>query len=49
MLVLEKLRAIRIKHPDYLYRQDTGNRARDFYDIGALKIEITDSTAGSIK
>lgn len=36
MLVLEKLRAICQQHPDYPYRQDTKNRARDFFDIVSL-------------
>lgn len=40
MLVLEKLRAICQQHPDYPYRQETKNRARDFYDIHALTKKI---------
>jgi len=42
MLVLEKLRAICQQHPDYPYRQETENRARDFYDIHSLTIDIDD-------
>jgi len=42
MLVLEKLRAICQQHLDYPYRQETRNRARDFYDIRSLTIEIDD-------
>ena len=42
MLVLEKLRAICQQHPDYPYRQETKNRARDFYDIHALTIDTSD-------
>ena len=41
MLVLEKLRAICQQHPDYPYRQQTKNRARDFYDI----YHLTDDTS----
>lgn len=40
MLVLEKLRAICQQHPDYPYRQETKNRARDFYDIHALTQDV---------
>ncbi|HPG00160.1 MAG TPA: nucleotidyl transferase AbiEii/AbiGii toxin family protein [Kiritimatiellia bacterium] len=42
MLVLEKLRAICQQHPDYPYRQETKNRARDFYDIRSLTIDMDD-------
>ena len=42
MLVLEKMRAICQQHPDYTYRQETKNRARDFYDIHALTIDVSD-------
>jgi hypothetical protein len=42
MIVLEKLRAICQQHPDYLYRQQTKNRARDFYDIGVLTTDPSD-------
>lgn len=42
MLVLEKLRAICQQHPEYPYRQQTKNRARDFYDIHALTIDTND-------
>ena len=42
MLVLEKLRAICQQHPDYPYRQQTRNRARDFYDICQLTIDTGD-------
>ena len=42
MLVLEKLRAICQQHPDYPYRQQTKNRARDFYDIGVLTTDPSD-------
>ena len=42
MLVLEKLRAICQQHPEYPYRQQTNNRARDFYDIHALTVDIND-------
>jgi predicted nucleotidyltransferase component of viral defense system len=42
MLVLEKLRAICQQHPDYPYRQQTKNRARDFYDIHSLTIDTSD-------
>jgi predicted nucleotidyltransferase component of viral defense system len=42
MLVLEKLRAICQQHPDYPYRQQTKNRARDFYDISALTDDTSD-------
>lgn len=38
MLVLEKLRAICQQHPEYPYRRERKNRARDFYDIYALTI-----------
>ena len=41
MLVLEKLRAICQQHRDYPYRQQTKNRARDFYDIHALTIDTS--------
>lgn len=41
MLVLEKLRAICQQHPEYPYRQQAKNRARDFYDIYYL---VTDAT-----
>ena len=40
MLVLEKLRAICQQHPEYRYRQQTKNRARDFYDIHSLTVDI---------
>lgn len=36
LLVLEKLRAICQQHRDYPFRQETKNRARDFYDIYSL-------------
>lgn len=39
MLVLEKLRAICQQHPEYPYRQQTRNRARDFYDIHSLTVD----------
>lgn len=42
MLVLEKLRAICQQYPEYPYRQQTKNRARDFYDIHALTINTSD-------
>jgi hypothetical protein len=42
MLVLEKLRAICQQHPDYPYRQQTKNRARDFYDIHSLTVDPSD-------
>ncbi len=42
MLVLEKLRAMCQQHPDYMYRQQTKNRARDFYDISALTEDTSD-------
>lgn len=41
MLVLEKLRAICQQHPEYPYRQERKNRARDFYDIYALTIDTS--------
>ena len=40
MLVLEKIRAICQQHPDYPYRQQSKNRARDFYDIYQLTNDI---------
>lgn len=40
MLVLEKLRAICQQHPDYPFRQETKNRARDFFDIYSLTTEV---------
>ena len=40
LLVLEKLRAICQQHPDYPFRQETKNRARDFFDIYSLTPEI---------
>jgi predicted nucleotidyltransferase component of viral defense system len=43
MLVLEKLRAICQQHPDYPYRQQTKNRARDFYDIHNLTGDTSDA------
>ena len=42
MLVLEKLRAICQQHPDYPYRQQARNRARDFYDILSLTEDTSD-------
>jgi predicted nucleotidyltransferase component of viral defense system len=42
MLVLEKLRAICQQHPDYPYRQQPKNRARDFYDISTLTDDTSD-------
>jgi len=42
MIVLEKLRAICQQHPKYPYRQQTKNRARDFYDIHCLTIDTSD-------
>ncbi len=39
MLVLEKLRAVCQQHPEYPYRQQSKNRARDFYDIYMLTLE----------
>lgn len=36
LLVLEKLRAICQQHREYPFRQETKNRARDFYDIYCL-------------
>ncbi len=43
MLVLEKLRAICQQHPDCPYRQQTKNRARDFFDIQALTTDTSDA------
>ena len=40
MLVVEKLRAICQQHPGYAYRQEAKNRARDFYDIHSLTVDI---------
>ena len=42
MIVLEKLRAICQQHPEYPYRQETKNRARDFYDIHCLTVDPGD-------
>jgi len=42
MIVLEKLRAICQQHPEYPYRQQMKNRARDFYDIHCLTVEASD-------
>jgi predicted nucleotidyltransferase component of viral defense system len=43
MIVLEKLRAICQQHPEYPYRQEMNNRARDFYDIHCLTVEASDA------
>lgn len=42
MLVLEKLRAICQEHPDYPFRQEGRNRARDYFDIHELTVETDD-------
>ncbi len=42
MIVLEKLRAICQQHPEYPYRQQTKNRARDFYDIHGLTLDSSE-------
>jgi len=45
MLVLEKIRAICQQHPDYSFRQEGRNRARDLFDI----YELTESTDDDFK
>ncbi|MDA0322698.1 MAG: nucleotidyl transferase AbiEii/AbiGii toxin family protein [Verrucomicrobia bacterium] len=42
MLVVEKLRAICQQHPDYPFRQESRNRARDFFDIHELTTDTDD-------
>lgn len=42
MIVLEKLRAICQQHLEYPYRQQSKNRARDFYDIHCLTVDPSD-------
>ena len=40
LLVVEKLRAICQQHPEYAYRQRDRNRARDFFDIHSLTVDV---------
>lgn len=44
LIVLEKIRAICQQHPDYEYKIST-NRARDFYDIHELTVDVDDDFA----
>jgi predicted nucleotidyltransferase component of viral defense system len=46
MLVLEKLRAICQQHPEYAFRREAKNRARDFYDIYVLTVDTSDEFVG---
>jgi hypothetical protein len=43
MLVLEKLRAICQQHTEYPYRQQGKHRARDFYDIHSLTVDVSEA------
>lgn len=49
MLVLEKLRAICQQHPEYPFRQQRKNRARDFYDIYLLTVEASEDFVARCK
>ena len=40
LLVLEKIRAICQSHPDYKYKTTYSNRARDFYDIEQIYMQV---------
>lgn len=44
LIVLEKIRAICQQHPDYKFKLST-NRARDFYDIYELTVDVDDDFA----
>jgi hypothetical protein len=48
LLVLEKIRAICQQHPNYAYRLSK-NRARDFYDIYELTVDVDDNFANRCK